>query len=309
MTLPLEGLLLVDKPEGPTSHDVVARIRRVASLRRVGHAGTLDPMATGLLPLVLGRATRLVRFLPHSPKRYEGSFELGLTTTTDDRTGELVARHGGPLPGGTAVRAAAGRFRGNLPQVPPAVSAKKVDGVRLYRLARRGKAVAPSPVNVEISRFEVNPTEEPATWTFLAEVSAGTYIRALVRDLGQALGCGAVLASLRRTAIGPLGLAGAIPLPSGESPEPETIRDALIPIERMPLDLEKVTLTEAAQAERFLAGAPVPFAGLRAGVEVRVHDRRGALLGVGEADEASIRPRVVLPAPSPDSRIAGGETL
>ncbi len=169
------GLLLLDKPEGPTSHDIVYRVRRATGQRRIGHGGTLDPMATGLLPLVLGRATRLVQYLPHSPKVYRGNIRLGLTTTTDDITGETLTSTDGPLPGPDAVIDAAGALTGRLDQRAPSVSAKQVGGRRLYRLAREGKTVeAPTSV-VEVERFELAPTDRPEIYAFEAEVSAGTY--------------------------------------------------------------------------------------------------------------------------------------
>ena len=149
------GLLLVDKPEGPTSHDIVAWVRRASGQRRVGHAGTLDPMASGLLPLVLGAATRLVRFLPSEPKVYRGRFELGWTSHTDDVTGRPLARHDGPLPDADAVIRASGELEGERPQIPPSVSARKVGGVRMYRLARRGVAVEAPASTVVVAGFEI----------------------------------------------------------------------------------------------------------------------------------------------------------
>ena len=142
-----EGLLLVDKSAGLTSHDVVSRVRRGCQLRRVGHAGTLDPMATGLLPLVLGRATRLVRFLPHSPKEYTGSLRLGVTTNTDDRTGRVLTRHRGPLPEADRVVAAARVLEGTHAQVPPDVSARHIGGRRMYELAREGAKIEAPAAN------------------------------------------------------------------------------------------------------------------------------------------------------------------
>ena len=188
-----DGLLLIDKSSGPTSHDVVQSVRRLTGQRRVGHAGTLDPLATGLLPVLLGRATRLARFLPHSPKHYEGLLRLGLTTVTDDITGEELTCHAGTLPDPASVAAAAERLQGSHPQIPPAVSARKVGGKRLYRLARQGIRVEAAPRQVDVNRFEIAPVkDDPAQYEFSAEVSGGTYVRALIRDLGAALGCGGV---------------------------------------------------------------------------------------------------------------------
>lgn len=300
----LEGLLLLDKPVGPTSHDLVADVRRATRTRRVGHAGTLDPMASGLLPLLLGRATRLVRFLPHAPKRYEGRISLGLRTTTDDAAGEVTARHEGALPRPAEVIAAAARLRGPVLQTPPTVSAKSVGGVRAYRLARRGRPWSPKPVRVEVFRLDLLPTEDPAEWSFAAEVSAGTYLRALARDLGDLLGCGAILSQLRRTAIGPLDLAAAIPWNPGALPAPEVLESAVIPLERIPLSCARVRLSGPEQGARFLAGRELEMADdTRPAGPVAVLSAAGQLLGIGDADGRRLRPRVVLgEAPPGDDR-------
>ncbi len=285
-----EGLLLVDKPQGPTSHDIVARVRTVTGQRRIGHAGTLDPVASGLLPLVLGRATRLVRFLPQSPKEYSGSLQLGLTTRSDDITGEIMGRHDGPLPDAGAALRAAGELVGKLIQVPPAVSARKVGGERSYRLARRGMAVEAMAVEVQVDRFDLKATPSPELYEFIAVVSAGTYIRALARDLGRALGCGAALASLRRTRIGPM-----TPTP-GMTFDAESLREGLIPMERMELVPKPWRLEREEEAARFLQGAAVsagdapPAAGL-----FSVLAPNGPLLGIAEMKQGVLHPKVVLP--------------
>ena len=290
---PAEGLLLVDKPEGPTSHDVVATVRRILRQRRTGHAGTLDPMATGLLPLVLGRATRLVRFLPHSPKRYEGELLLGWTSSTDDRTGELT-RGSGPLPAAPDVLRAAEALVGESLQVPPAVSARRVGGERLYRLARRGETVEAPPSPIRVDRFDLQPADEPARYRFVAEVSIGTYVRGLVRDLGNDLGCGAVLHRLRRTRIGPMDLAGAVPVdPAGEV-DATALAAAVIPLDSMPLS-PPVTRVDDADAGRFRSGQAIPGAPGDDDGLCRVVDRSGRLLGVAEVRDGRLQPRTVLP--------------
>jgi tRNA pseudouridine55 synthase len=292
-----EGLLLVNKPSGPTSHDIVDGVRRATGLRRVGHAGTLDPLASGLLPLVLGRATRLVRFLPDAPKTYEGTFRLGLTTDTDDRAGEITSEHDGPLPAPGQVEAAARELERRGMQVPPAYSARRVQGRRLYELARKGVPVDAAPAEVRVTRFEPTRTADPGTYGFLAEVSAGTYIRGLVRDLGRDLGCGGVLESLIRTRIGPLRLEDALTWTPEGSPEEAAVLQALVPVEQMPLAPPALAL-EAAEAHRFTRGGTLappgdaPDSGL-----VRVLAAEGALLGIGEVRDGLLRPRVVI-APS-----------
>jgi tRNA pseudouridine55 synthase len=288
-----EGLLLADKPQGPTSHDIVARVRSATGQRRIGHAGTLDPMASGLLPLVLGRATRLVRFLPHSPKEYRGELRLGLTTHSDDITGEVLTRHDGPLPESAAVLRAAEGLVGKLMQVPPAVSARKVGGERSYRLARRGIAVEARAAEVEVDRFDLAPTASPELYEFEAVVSAGTYIRALVRDLGETLGCGGTLASLRRTRIGPLE-----PAP-GLTFDRESLRKALIPLEGMELVPERWPLEREEDAARFLQGGAVSAGPDGPDGELfTVLAPNGLLLGIAEMKRGSLHPRVVLPPKS-----------
>jgi len=195
------GVLIVDKPAGMTSHDVVARIRRLASERSVGHLGTLDPMATGVLPLVLGRMTRLAQFYAASEKSYEGAIRFGFATDSYDADGEPT---GEPQPVGLTleqVRAAAVGFRGSIQQMPPPFSAKKVGGVPAYKLARKKKEVELKPIQVEIREFEILGLEGDRA-TFRAHVASGTYLRSVAHDLGQLLGVGAHLASLRRTRVG-----------------------------------------------------------------------------------------------------------
>jgi len=312
MSIAPEGLLLVDKPTGVTSHDVVDLVRKALGQPRVGHAGTLDPFASGLLPLVLGRATRLVRFLPHSPKRYQGVLRLGVATSTDDLTGEVLRREASPPPPRAQVLAAAARLRGTLRQVPPAFSAKKVGGQRMYRLARQGRPASAPPATVEVSRFELEQ-EPDGDWRFLAEVSAGTYIRALARDLGEQLGCGGTLVCLRRVAIGPLHVDSAVPVVDVAADRlRERLRGAVVPLEAMPLGLPSLPLPDPSAARRFASGLAVPgpwgppFEGLR-----RVFAPDEKLLGIGEVTAAGVRPVVVLPelgspdeSPAPHSAAA-----
>lgn len=208
-----DGLLVVDKPAGMTSHDVVGRCRRALGTRRVGHAGTLDPDATGVLVLGVGKVTRLLRFVGDGTKAYVGEVALGTTTTTLDAAGEVTATF--DMAGTTLeqVRAAAADLRGDILQVPPMVSALKVDGRRLHELAREGVEVERAPRPVTVHRLEVAPVDgEPLVFRLEVECSAGTYVRTLAADLGTALGGGAHLRSLRRTAVGPFGLDEAVAL-------------------------------------------------------------------------------------------------
>jgi len=288
MSGPVEGLLLIDKPPGPTSHDVVAQVRARAGLRRVGHTGTLDPMASGLLVLALGRATRLIRYLPAAPKVYEGTLRLGVTTHSDDTTGTVLETHDGPLPDARRVTEVASEFVGRGEQVPPRVSARKISGQRMYRLARRGVEVEAATAPIEVFRFDLSPTERSDNWGFTASVSAGTYIRALARDLGARLGCGGALSSLRRTAIGPMSVADAVPA------DAEDLFERVVAVVRMPLEPPSLQVDGPA-ARRFAQGGEVTTDDTGHGDGLfRVLTDRGELLGVGEARAGRLRPRVVL---------------
>lgn len=218
---PLSGFFNVDKPAGMTSHDVVAALRRAGKERRVGHAGTLDPMATGVLLVAVGSATRVIEYLQDGQKVYQGTVRFGLTTTSYDIEGEVVSQ---AAPDAVAaltreqVEAAMVPFRGVIQQVPPMVSALKRDGRRLYDLAREGIEVEREPRTVEVSELILTDWSPPSA-TFRATVSKGTYIRSLAHDLGQALGIGGTLTALRRLAVGPFTIDGAESL--------ETLVDAL----------------------------------------------------------------------------------
>ncbi len=232
----LEGLLLVDKPSGWTSHDVVARIRRVCGTRRVGHAGTLDPMATGVLVLGVGRATRLLTFLVGCDKGYAATVRLGQSTVTDDAEGDVVASADATGMSRAALDAAVARLTGAIQQVPSSVSAIKIDGQRSYARVRSGEDVQLASRPVTVSRFavlDVRPAGACVDVDVEVEVSSGTYVRALARDLGTALGLGGHLTALRRTRVGRFGIGDAVPL------------EALEPGGRVPL----VSMGEAAGAQ------------------------------------------------------------
>jgi tRNA pseudouridine55 synthase len=205
------GFLVVDKPTGWTSHDVVAAARRWLGTRRVGHLGTLDPLATGVLPLAVREATKLVPFLEGGAKVYAGAIRLGVATDTLDAEGRVLHRHEGPLPDEATVRDALAAFRGDIEQLPPMFSAVKQGGVPLHRLAREGREVERAPKRVRIDRLELLDWAPPLIEIEVA-CGAGTYVRALAADLGEALGCGAHLASLRRTRSEPFESSQALPI-------------------------------------------------------------------------------------------------
>jgi tRNA pseudouridine55 synthase len=196
----MNGVLVIDKPPGLTSHDVVNRVRRILGQRAVGHLGTLDPSATGVLPIVLGNLTRLAQFYTHSEKTYEGVIRFGFATDTYDADGEPTTPPQDVHLNTDEVQALAAQFQGIIEQTPPPFSAKKIAGVPAYKLARKNKEVVLKPVQVEIKEFEILETTSNEA-TFRARVASGTYIRSVAHEMGQKLGCGAHLASLRRTAV------------------------------------------------------------------------------------------------------------
>jgi len=218
MNGPLSGFLVIDKAEGLTSHAVVQLVRRQLRIRRIGHLGTLDPMATGVLPLAVGRATRLARFLMGGRKVYEGTIQLGLTTDTYDRLGQPTSEFRQPRLAPDRLRTAVESMVGEQMQAPPPYSAKKVGGRRAYRLARQGLQVEIPPQRVNIHQFKFRQGAAD-TIDFEIHCSPGTYVRALAHQLGQKLGCGAHLSRLRRLSSGKFSLSMACPLTQGRMPQ------------------------------------------------------------------------------------------
>lgn len=293
----ISGVLVVDKPAGPTSHDLVRVARRMLDERRIGHCGTLDPMATGVLALAIGQATRLVQFLAADRKEYEATIRFGLSTATYDITGDVVAESAA-RPTEAALEGALAGFRGTRPQRPPAYSAKKVGGVRAHDLARRDTRVelALEPVEVTIHDLVLTGFDGEAA-TLRLSVSAGFYVRSLAHELGEALGTGACLASLRRTRAGQFGLEDAISAESLATNAREWLVGRVLPPERLLPDWPAVTLTdtEAARARRGV-DFPVPEAWPAAPRHSRILDDSGRLLGVAvPADRPGfLHPSVVL---------------
>ena len=279
--------MLVAKPAGPTSHDVVDIVRRRLGEQRVGHLGTLDPFAKGLLVLVVGRATRLATFAAEWPKSYDGVMRLGVTTDTDDATGSVVAT--APWTGVTPSQLAAviGKFRGRYEQRPPAYSAVKIEGERAYRRARRGETVEPAARPVEIRELEIVEAAVPDL-EFRATVSGGTYLRSLARDIGAALGCGAHLAALRRTAVGPFRLDEAI---APEAVTPAAVRDASILVADLPRRNVSRTERDAVVHGRPLALTSGGGGGPQGRVALFADDE---LLAVAECVGEVLKPRVVV---------------
>ena len=268
----MDGILVVAKPPGPTSHDVVALVRRLAATRRVGHGGTLDPFAAGVLPLFLGRATRVAEYHLGDRKAYRATVCFGATSTTDDLEGELTPS-AGPAPTREAVEAALPAFRGEIVQTPPAYSAIKVAGRRAYAMARAGEKPRLPSRRVEIDRLEMTSwnAEDPSRPIAELEVecSAGTYVRALARDLGAALSSGAYLGALTRTASGPFRLDDAVPLDEvrrAAADGPERLRAMLRPIdaglERFPVvDIPAGDIPALARGQLIRPPRPLPDEG------------------------------------------------
>jgi tRNA pseudouridine55 synthase len=308
----MDGVVIIDKPAGWTSHDVVARARRVLGEKRVGHTGTLDPFATGVLVLLVGRATRLAQFLSGAEKEYEATVRLGYATDTGDLTG--ARREGGGASDcaqldGARVEAALAPLRGEIEQVPPMYSAKKVQGKKLYELARRGAEVERKAVRVRVSAFEI--LYEPGGGFPRAAAggacdlrlrvvcSAGTYVRALAESLGENLGTGAHLAALRRTRAGAFGLEKALTLEELERAAAAGAGDFLLPLEAVLPELPAAHLTgdEARRVRHGGAVAAARFGGAwEDGARVRLHDESGRLLAVGvyAAERGVVQPRVML---------------
>lgn len=287
------GMLLLDKPSGPTSHDMVYAVRRGAGERRVGHAGTLDPLATGLLVMCLGMATRLSEYLAGKDKRYTATVRLGQATTTYDAQGEVTSESMA-LPEQEAVEAALEAFRGPQLQTPPAYSAIKRGGQKAYELARRGEAVSLEPRPVTI--LELSLTDwQPPDCDLEVLCSAGTYIRSLAHDLGQRLGCGAHLRALRRTRSGDLDVREAVTLPEWEAACARgEWQSLLLPADRALPDWTRVDLP-AAEAARVAQGQAVRIAGVE-GDWGRAYNPAGEFFAVLRADrEAGVwRPEKVL---------------
>jgi tRNA pseudouridine55 synthase len=283
--------VLLDKPAGITSHDAVQRVRQALGTRAAGHTGTLDPFATGLLVVLVGRATRLARFVEAQPKTYLATARLGIRTDTDDLSGMAV----GPVTerlglSEGAVRRALMSFGGVQLQRPPSFSAKHVAGERSYRRARRGEAAALPEVTITVHAIELCAYREPDL-TFRATVSAGTYIRAIARDLGERLGVGAHLTALRREAIGPLQIGAAIPL---DRVSPETV----LPARRVLGHLPAIELDEPGRQAvvhgRAVAGGDAAGQGASGAVALLAD---GELLAVATVADGWLKPTVVLGTP------------
>ncbi len=279
------GLLILDKPTGPTSHDAVQRLRRLSGQRRIGHAGTLDPLAEGVLLVCLGRATRFVEYLVGLDKTYETTVRLGQTTTTYDAEGTVTLERPVEVTPGQ-IEAALAAWRGPIQQCVPLFSAVKRDGQPLYKSARRGEAVEPPVREVTIRALDVLAFTPPLL-TLRVVCSSGTYIRSLAHDLGAALGCGGHVAALRRTAVGHFTVAQAVSL---DALTPDNLAEYLLPPEaavaHLPrLDVDEASAARLAMGQRLAAPGDAPVG------DVAAWGPGGRFLGVVAVDGEVLRPR------------------
>jgi tRNA pseudouridine55 synthase len=301
-----DGLLVIDKPAGPTSHDIVARVRRILGVRRVGHGGTLDPDATGVLLVAVGQATRFFPFFSKEDKVYEGTIRLGFATDTYDASGRPSTEESRDLPGHEDLAEAMKYFEGTILQTPPSYSAKKIGGKPVYKLARAHKEFTLKPSVVTVEWFRLRDYRPPFA-VFETKCSAGTYVRSLAHDLGQRLGCGAHLETLRRTSVGPYALDDAVTLAALEEPGGKDKAAALIlPLERLIPEVPAVTVLPEAEP-RLRNGAalgpahlspPLPGAPLfpREACVLRMFGESGKLLALARPspDGGSLHPFLVI---------------
>lgn len=241
----MNGIILVDKPQDWTSHDVVAKLRGVLHERRIGHSGTLDPLATGLLVVFVGRATRAVEFAEADSKEYLAGLRLGVSTDTQDITGNIVAESAA-LPDEAALREALGRFIGDIEQIPPMYSAIKIGGKKLYELARRGESVERAPRKITVSAIDI-AGRDGDDYILNISCSKGTYVRTLCSDIGEALGCGACMSSLRRTRAGVFSVDDAHSLADIETTVREgRLSDIILPVDTLFASFPKLTVSQSA---------------------------------------------------------------
>ncbi|MGM9619059.1 MAG: tRNA pseudouridine(55) synthase TruB [Oscillospiraceae bacterium] len=277
-----DGILIIDKPEGWTSMDVCAKLRGIYHEKRVGHAGTLDPMATGVLPVFIGKATRAVSFAENGRKEYVAGLRLGLVTNTQDSTGEVLEERPAAVTA-EELRALLPRFTGELQQLPPMFSAVKRNGKKLYELARKGQEVERTPRAVTIYELELLRQTGPETFLLRVLCSKGTYIRTLCHDMGQALGCGGCMCSLRRTMAAGFTLEQAVTLPQAE----EKKEALLLPLDVYFRDYPALTLN-AGQERRCRCGNPVSAPETADGV-YRLYGADGRFLALSRAESGTLR--------------------
>ncbi len=281
------GVLIVNKPEGITSHDVVGKIRKLYGTRKVGHTGTLDPLATGVLVILLGRAAKAAEYLVADRKTYRARLTLGLTTDTEDITGKVLTQTNN-IPSRDAVMSACGEFLGKIKQIPPMYSALKVDGKKLYDLAREGIEVERAARDIEIFRLDCTPTDKENEYDLLVECSSGTYIRTLCADIGARLGCGGVMSALHRVRAGGFDITNSHTLEALEALDIDARYGLLAPTESLFCDLEAVKLP-AFYEKLCRSGCEIYQnkikTSLDVGTRVRLYSASGEFFALGEVRE------------------------
>ncbi len=292
----MNGVLVIDKPAGLTSHDVVNRVRRLLQQRSVGHLGTLDPSATGVLPVVVGSFTRLAQFYTTSEKTYEGVIRFGFATDTYDADGQPTGPPQPILFNAMELREAAAKFQGSIEQMPPPFSAKKIHGVPAYKLARKKKEVQLNAVQVEIREFDITSFEREIAG-FHARVASGTYMRSVAHDIGQQLGCGAHLQSLRRTSVAEFSLADAHTLEELETAiERAPIEELFVHPRKLLPHFPSVTATEE-NAGKIRNGQAVNLPELSRAAQVKVFYGQRELIAIATRVAGTLfHPKIVLPA-------------
>ena len=292
----LNGLLIIDKPTDWTSHDVVAKVRGICRTRRVGHTGTLDPFATGVLVVCLNQATRLVQFLTGDDKEYIATVRFGFATDTGDLTGSPIGEMTDPTHlNKDIIEAALPHLRGNIQQIPPMYSAKKIGGVKLYEMARRGEVIERQPINIQIKEFELIEKTNNDCWKFRVSCTSGTYIRTLAEDLGKYLKVGAHLNELRRTKVGKLSINEAITLEQlAELSISNVWNSALIPMNKaLTLPILEISDEDAARLRNGRAVMCDSMESLQTTYQLFHH---GLLVGIGEYDAKvkQLKPKIVM---------------
>lgn len=290
----MHGILIVDKPLGPTSFDVVRKLRAALNLKKVGHTGTLDPMATGVLPLCVGEATKIAGYITEGDKAYEATVTLGAETDTQDATGKVLVEREVPKLTSALIESVLSRFRGGFEQIPPMYSAVKQDGQRLYALARKGVTVERKPRRVSVHELTVRDFSANQVQLYV-KCSKGFFVRTLAEDIGKALGCGGHLQSLRRTESGPFLLSQAVSfkdaLEWATTPEGvQKLRHRLVPLENALSEMPALSVSEK-EEEKVLCGWPLEVAGQG---QVRVLNSQGKLLAVADIEKGRLKYRRVM---------------
>lgn len=286
----MHGIAVIDKPAGPTSFDVVHRVRALLKVKKVGHTGTLDPAATGVLPICVGEATKIAGYILESEKAYEAVIRLGITTDTLDAEGKVSSERPVPPLTRERIEEALVKFRGTFPQIPPMYSAVKVDGKRLYERARAGEEIARAAREVTVHELSLRDFSATGLRVFV-RCSKGFFVRVLAQDLGEALGCGGHLKALRRTRTGPFTLQQAIPLDKlstlVEAQGPQAVAPLLISLEDALGELPAMTVGDA-EAQKVLHGVPLEARAEHKG-RIRVMSAKGVLLAIAEVDRGRLR--------------------